>query len=258
MHNHRNLFLLASIATLTATFTLADVAEAGPIGGNVAPTEVSPPANDNGNGNGNGKAKGKKAPGRAARLIAGPGTAPDAGVIAPRPDRSAKLLPKVRKPVMADLLPGQLMRMSVGGGIELADGIAAGVSAEGGLFTTGTLFGNEISMRAHTSAGSPDDTVQVVMLPESARQAYDFEIGVSNGVYNVSVDALWLNDSSGGAPVDHDELLAVGKQRASEGKLRVTINPDPSWKTGPTAYFVVVSRDGADWTFRGATIARAL
>jgi hypothetical protein len=255
MNTHRKLILLSCITTLTASFVIAGVAEAGPVGPgmNKAPTELEPINQDQTKARPN-----KTARNNATRLVVGPGTAPAAGVIAPAPDHSVALTPKGRRPIAADLTPGQLMSMSVGGGTEIAEGIGAGISVTG-LFRTGSLFGNSIDVRSHPAGSSPENTLQVALIAEGKTQSYEFEIDVGGGgMYDVAVDAYWVNDPSLVPMRDHDELLAIGKQRPRDGKLRVTLNPDPSWTTAPTAYYVIVSRDDADWTFRGARIARGL
>jgi len=253
MNTHRKLILLSCITALTASFAIAEIAEAGPIGGMNAPTEVDPVNQEQT------KAKPKKNAGRAgpasSRLVVAPGTAPPAGVVAPAPDHSIALTTKRKLPIPAHLDPGQILKMSVGGGIEVADGIAAGVMVTG-LFRNGTLFGNDLSVRAHPVGSSPENTVQIALLPENGTQTYEYEIEVGKGLFSVAVDAYWFDPM--GPARDRDELLAVGKQRSHEGKLYVTLAPDPSWSAVPTAYYVIVSRDDADWTFKGVTIARGI
>jgi hypothetical protein len=251
MKTHRKLILFSCFTVLTGSFAIAEVAEAGPIGGMNAPTEVAPINQDEI------KAKPKKNVGRApatSRLVVAPGATPPAGVIAPAPDHSIALTTKRKAPIPAHLDPGQILNMSIGGGSEVADGIAAGVMVTG-LFHTGSLFGSSLEVRAHPAGSSPENTLQIALLPENGTQTYEYEIEVGKGMFNVAVDAYWVDPMPSR---DHDELLAVGKQRSHEGKLYVTLSPDPSWSVVPTAYYVIVSRDDADWTFKGVTISRGI
>ena len=252
MNTHRKLILLSCITALTVSLAIAEVAEAGPVGGMNAPTEVDPVNQEQT------KAKPKKNAGRtgpaASRLVVAPGAAPPAGVVAPAPDHSIALTTKRKLPIPAHLDPGQILKMSVGGGTEVADGIAAGVMATG-VLRNGTLFGNELVVRSHPVGSSPENTVQIALLPENGTQTYEYEIDVGKGLFNVAVDAYWFDPLPS---FDRDELLAIGKQRSHEGKLYVTLSPDPSWPKVPTAYYVIVSRDDGDWTFKGVTIARGI
>ena len=95
MNKQRTFLLFAGLAVLTS-LAVGGMAEAGPIGDNIAPSQVQP-TND--------KTKGKKANGRAAsRLIAGPGTKPADGVLAPRPDVRPRMCPRPRTPGL--VMPG--------------------------------------------------------------------------------------------------------------------------------------------------------
>lgn len=185
-----------------------------------------------------------RAGGNAARP--GPGTA------APHLDR-ARMPAPLAGGSMPSLTPGQIFSFAVGQTTSIAPDVHATLFVNDATLTIGDGGRATASLFAHTSPAGTDQTVQVVLLAESATQDYSLQFDVSPGSYNVSVDAYWAGTDA--AHPDHDELLTVATQTVGDGHLRVFIDHDPRWPTAPLAYYAFVSSNST-WTFQRVTGSR--